>query len=131
MWNVRQWKTDYKYYFYQFFDKRSTCSPSLTRISHYTALFTCERTLRTFFHFWYKRQLNNYYHYYIYKYIYIHIYTYMYIYKCVLVCFSTCTIYYFYVILFHFDNFWVSGFGIHLERTHTFSHTKCHTFSHF
>ena len=30
-------------------DKRSTCSLSLTHVLHYTALFTCERTLSTAF----------------------------------------------------------------------------------
>ena len=51
-------------------------------------------------------------------YIYIHnksyhIYIYIYIsINCVLVL-----VLYFYVILFHFDNFWVSWFGVHLVRT--------------
>ena len=55
---------------------------------------------------------------YIYIYIYIinHIiYIYIYIYisiNCVLVL-----VLYFYVILFHFDNFWLSWFGVHLVRT--------------
>ena len=51
---------------------------------------------------------------YIYIYIINHI-IYIYIYisiNCVLVL-----VLYFYVILFHFDNFWVSWFGVHLVRT--------------
>ena len=40
---------DYKYFFYQVFNNRSTCSLSLTHVSHYAALFTCERASSTVF----------------------------------------------------------------------------------
>ena len=51
--------------------------------------------------------------------LWIYIYIYIYISYIFIYIQLSCSIskVYFYIILFHFDNFWVSGFGIHLVRT--------------